>query len=176
MAFRKDRTTAAQTAANVAGNVTAALVSAGQVTTADAAAEAAVSVFTALFAQLSPVVDADNVIFAEQDSLEAAKPRSAPRSGYRPSTPSAPQANGKTKFKGDAAAARALDLTFGKFKGVTLGNLEVMPASEAKDYGHGEGDKPGKTYLIWLSKNENNEYVAEAAQLILEDLKASSDA
>ena len=69
-----------------------------------------------------------------------------------------------------------MELNFGKFKGITLAELEAMPASEAANYGHGEGDKPGKTYLVWLSKNENNVYAAEAAQLILEDLKSSSDA
>jgi hypothetical protein len=170
MGFRKDKTTAAQTAANDAATITAALVSAGQVADAQGAADAAVLIFDALFERLAPVVEADNLVFAEQD---AAAPAASPNRGA-----SRPQGGGSSGGTIDAASARSTALTFGKFKGVTLGELEGMSASEGEKYGHTTKDGKGKTgltYLEWLATNENNDYMAKRATAILDARKASSD-
>jgi len=171
MGFRKDKTTAAQTASNTAGVITAANIAATDGMTASAAAKYAVTVFEALFEVLSPVVDADNKLFAEQEEAAPA-PKSSGGSKTKSSGGSGRSGGGK-KFTLDEALE--LELNSGKFKGQTLGDVYNMDADEAAEYGHREGEA-GKSYVKWLTTEKNpNSYTRDAALALIAGKKASSD-
>lgn len=56
----------------------------------------------------------------------------------------------------------------GKFAGETVRKVLGLSASEAAEYGYGEGDKSGRDYIKWLSTNEKNPFMARRAALVLE--------
>jgi hypothetical protein len=169
MGFRKDKTTAAQTAANVAGAVTAANIAATDGMTATAAAKYVVTVFEALFEQLGPVVEADNLVFAEQDEVAPVRKSTTRSSG---STSSGSTGGGK-KFTAEEAAE--LVLNSGKYKKQTLGAVYQMDADEAAEYGAREGEG-GKEYVQWLTTEKNpNSYTRDAAKALIAGRRASSD-
>jgi hypothetical protein len=171
MGFRKDKTTAAQTAANVAGAVTAANIAATDGMTASAASKYVNTIFEGLFELLAPVVDADNEVFAAQD--EAAPAAKAASSGGKRSTGGAKTSGTGKKFT--LEEAMELELNSGKFKGQTLGDVYAMDEDEAAEYGHREGE-PGKSYVKWLTTEKNpNSYTRDAAKAIIAGKKASSD-
>jgi hypothetical protein len=171
MAFRKDKTTAAQTAANVAGAVASAALTKGVVQHADEAAENAVVVFDALFERLGPVVEADNIVFAEAEGESAAKP--AKSGGNRSTSGSRTRktsGGGRKGGRGKVTLEDALstELIYGAFEGVTLGNLVNISVDEAEEsYGYGEGERDGRDYIAWLAGDTNeNEYTQLRARLI----------
>lgn len=168
MAYIKDKTGVRQTATNAAVNLVTAFVGAGFIETQAKALDEFLTIRNGIFDDLAAVVDQDNAAFAEAE-------KNAPPKKSWGGKPKGGSGGGGKVFKGNAEAAANLELNFGKFKGVTLGNVAAMSADEAAEYGHGEGDKPGLTYVKWLSTNENNKYAAEAAALVLEARKASSD-
>lgn len=158
MAFRKDRTTAAQTAANVAGGIVSALVSAQDITAKDVEAKL-VSVFDAIFERLGPVVDADNLVF---EAAEAAAPAKSTTSS---SSSSSSKPKGEKKFT--LEEARDLVLARGVFKDLTMGEVYDMDAAEAGTHGHREGEA-GATYVRWLSTEANkNGFTRAAAKAIV---------
>ena len=170
MAYRKDQTTVAQTAANTSATVVAALVTAGVIQDVETAKAEFDSIRTSTFADLIQVVAEDNKVFA---AAEAAAP--AKRSSSK---------GGGDKGPVTVEMARATQLTFGKFAGaedengkktpgVSLGELETMTKAQTAEYGYETGN--GLAYMKYLSTNENNEFIAKRALLILEDRKASSD-
>ena len=172
--FRKDRTGVAQTAANNAGTVVAALVTAGVITDIETAKSEFASIQESIYAVLGPVVDADNELFAKVD---AETPAAKPRGG----------SSGGSKSTGSSTItveeARGCALGFGKFgskddegkaNGVTLGELEGFTKSQCEEYEYTSGN--GIKYLEYLAKNENNDFMARRAKVILEARKATSDA
>lgn len=166
MGFRKDKTTVAQTAANAAATVTAALVTAGCIQDPEAADEYFNSLWTRVFGLLGVVVDTDNDMFAEQEEKEKKAPSR--------------RAWSKGKAKGTSITfedAAATALGFGKFgskdengqpSGVTLGELLNMSEADCAKYGY-DGD--GIKYLKYLEKNEGNRYIARRAHIVLEALR-----
>jgi hypothetical protein len=167
--FRKDKTTAAQTAANVAGQVTSALVAQGSLDNgADAAAEAVVHIFNELFAVMGPVVDADNALFAE---VEAATPAPAPKaSGGSKGSSSRGRKTGGGKG-GDITLEDALNLELtgrGVFAGETLRDVLSLSTEQCdSDYGYGDGEKDGRDYIAYLATERNkNGYTRERARII----------
>lgn len=168
MAFIKDKTGVRQTATNAATTLVTAFVQAGFISDQETALSNFETIRDNIFTDLAAVVDADNATFAEAEKNAPAKSKGS--WGSKPKSVS-----GGKAFKGTAAQAADMELNFGKFKGCTLGSVASMTADEAAEYGHGEGDKPGLTYVKWLATNENNKYAAEAAALVLEARKASSD-
>lgn len=157
--FRKDKTTGAQTALNAAGSVTAALVTAGKVTTLPKAIEALVSLFEAGLEGISPIVDADNELFA---AVEAAAP----------AAPAAKSSGGGAKraSKGGAKpadAAGSLSMNSGPFKGQTIEDIYGFDAETAREqYGYTRGE--GADYVSYLSTEENpNSYTRDAATAFL---------
>lgn len=171
MAFRKDKTTAAQTAFNAGAAVAAGLAASGSITTGDEALAVIKTIAEGLFGEsttLAAVVDGDNKLFAETEAAAPAAKKSYSPSGT--STNSGPKVT--------LEDARATVFNFGKFKGQALGDVYDMPASKAQEFGHGEGDKAGKTYVQWLAKttDEKTGFMRRRAQVILESARESSDA
>lgn len=169
MGFRKDQTTAAQTAANVAGVIVSSLVAAGVVKTAAAASKATLEVFQTLFGDettLQAVVIADNEVFAAQDDAAPAK-----SSGSKTSSKSTSKSNKAISLED----ARSMELKSGKFKGVTLGEVYDMSADEAAEYNHRDGER-GRTYITWLATDKNpNDFTRKFAAALLAGVKADGD-
>lgn len=152
-----------QTAVNAATTLASAYVNAGLVSTIEEAKSAFDSERTSIFELLKAVPNAE-----------------APRSG---GSYGGQRRSGGGGGSVTAADARMVVLKFGKFgpadrvdgtrfEGFTLGELEAMSAEEAEKYKPGNG--PGVKYLEWLSKNEQNPFIAKRAKAILDDRKASS--
>lgn len=162
MAFRKDKTTAAQTSANVAGEVTSALIATGAIKTSKTAAAAVVEVYTALFAELGPVVEEDNAGFEE---AEKAGGGSKPSGGSKKSYKKDDDEDGtNSEDPGD------IKLKGGKFKGCTFREVFEMGVEEAGDtYGHREGEA-GATYIEWLATSSNpNKWTRDKAKAFLKN-------
>ena len=166
MAFRKDQTGVAQTAANTAATVVAAAIGAGIITDMDAAKAEFDSIRAATFEDLKQVVEADNQVFAEAEANAPAPQRrsyggGSKSGGYAP--PSLDQ-------------ALSCDLSFGKFKGVTLGELAEMTSEQTAEYGYETGN--GVKYLTYLSTLDKvedgkkpNTFIASRAKVVLESLR-----
>lgn len=165
--FRKDRTTAAQTSANVSGAVTGALIAAGIITTTEAAKEAVVDIFEALFDRLGPVVDADNELFAAVEAEAAAADASKPKSTKAAARQ---QAKAQTGDGEDSEDLGDIVLKSGKFKGCTLREVYMMSPEEASAYGHRPGE-PGLTYIKWLATAGNpNKWTRARAEAFLAEM------
>ncbi len=147
--FRKDKTTAAQTSANVAGGVTQSLIAAGLITDVAEAKAAVVELTESLLGVLGPVVDADNALFAE---VEAA----------------APATTSKSKAKSNSAGSGSndvgsLELNSGKFAGQTIAAVYEMDEETASSqFAYAKG--PGSAYIKWLTTQANpNPYTRDKA-------------
>jgi hypothetical protein len=168
MAFQKDKTTAAQTAANGAAEIVAALVTAGVLKTTAKADEYFDARFTATLDLLDPIVEADNEMFREQagsgdGETSTKKRRSSKSSGSR--------SNGKITVK----QARELELNGGMFKGLTLGEVVDMSADDAEEYGAREGQS-GKNYVKFLASTKNrNAFVRKFAKVLVAPKKAADE-
>ncbi len=128
--YRQLKTSAGQTAANAAVQLVAAKLGEGG-TVIDAFNE----LFDAVFAKLSPIVDADNALLeAQEGAAPAAKKASSSKNP------------GDTLFTG------------GKFKGKTIAEVFAMDEATAKsDFGHQYGD--GASYItgyVATAKNSND--------------------
>lgn len=178
--FRKDRTTAAQTAANSSAQVTAALVTAGVITDADEAMEFNGRLYAQTFSELGSVVEQDNEMFAK---VEAEAPKSSGRSGgSRKSGGSKGKSGSGRKVNGVPVLddPGSMELKFGAFKGLSLYEVYDLDGDQCADYGYPKNDpgsKSGRDYVLWVSKNEdeNAEYARAQALAFLEDRRASSD-
>ncbi len=169
MTFQKDYTTVAQTAANAASVVTAALITAKVITDQDDASAYLSETQEALFDTLSAVVKSDNEMFKAEDTGKSTKPAgqhkrsTGGRSGGRKSSGGG--------FPGSLKDALALELNSGAFEGVTIAKVLDLSAEEADDdYAYGDGDKSGADYIAWLASDMNkNTYTRAAAALVAED-------
>jgi hypothetical protein len=161
MAFRKDKTTAAQTAANVAGNVAAAALTVGAVER-EGVVELVLETFDALFSRMSPIVEEDNAGFAAAEAASPA-PAASARSGK---TGGGSRGNGNRKP--DLEFARTMTLKGGAFGGVTLeGLLDIDAETAEAEYGYGDGERGGREYLSWLASDKNTyDYTRERARLV----------
>lgn len=183
MAFQKDKTTAAQTATNVAGGIVSALVAAGHVESAKEAASAVETIFVAVFGEdttLAAVVEADNLNFIAQDGGGSEKParKSSGGSSSRSSgTKSRAKTGGGSRGRGKGGSSITLEdaldmeLNFGAFEGEKLGALLDFDTNTCdSDYGYGDGERDGTDYISWLASDSNqNEYVQRRARLIADD-------
>lgn len=159
--FRKDKTTAAQTAANAAAEVVKARIQSGDFGNTDAVNEALLSHFDALFGRLGPVVESDNALF---EATEAAAPAasSAPKKN-KPEVAVDPNTPGDTIFLG------------GKFKNCTIKDVYEMDEETAKtQYKHPYG--AGSTYITnYVATEKNtNETTRAAAQAFLASIKQAA--
>lgn len=168
--FRKDRTTAAQTAANGAATVTASLVTAGVIDNEDTALAFHAKLYSQTFAELGGVVDADNAMFAE---VEASQPKQANRGSQR-------SGGGNSGGSKSSKPAGEVELIFGAFKGLTLNEVYDLGEEQCAEYGYPKADpgsKTGRDYIVWLSKNEDEKasFIRGKALELLETKRASSD-
>ena len=151
-----------QTAVNVSATLVAAYAQAGLITTIEEADAKFESTRSATFELLG-----------EQSNDEPKRSSGGGRPGGT-SGGGNKQGGGK-QFTADEA--RAIDLIFGKFKGVTLGDLENMTGSDCADYGYGDGEKTGVQYLKYLANNDDpkGSFIKKAATAILDERRASSE-
>ena len=165
MAFRKDRTTAAQTAANVAGNVTAALIAQGSVGSLQEAANAVDGLFGVLFARLGPVVDSDNEVFAAAEASEGAS-----SSRTRSSNRYAKTGGGEDGPAPTLESALSMKMKGGAFEGKALADILNISAQEAdEDHAYGDGKRGGREYIAWLASPRNkNKHTRDRALLVAE--------
>jgi hypothetical protein len=170
MGFRKDRTTSANTAIMTAGGIVSSLIEAGKVTTLPKAAEAFELLFDAALAKATPVVDADNALFAEVEAAEAADRKARPAAKASSGTKS----SGGSKKSGGGQkpqdAGGTLTMNSGPFKGETIEDIYGLDEDTAKDnFGYTRG--AGSAYVEYLSTDENpNEYTRAAAGAFLEQV------
>ena len=175
MAFRKDKTGVAQTAANTAATLVSAYVAAGLITEVSEATAQFDSIRAATFADLEKVVDADNEVFAAAEAAAPAQRRSGGSGGGSKGSDTPPTLE----------QALATRVKFGKFagpegpdgkktEGLSLAEIVELTGAQCAEYGHGDGDKTGLSYITWMSKNQDNPKMAAKAALILEARKASS--
>lgn len=168
MAFVKDKTGAAQTAANASATVIAAF--ADSFKSFDDAVVAFNELRTQVFEELAVVVDADNAVFAANDNGGTSKPAKSSGSSSR---------SGKTFARksgsngGSIGLKDALDmeLNFGAFGGETLETVLNLSADDADEqYGYGDGERSGRDYVTWLASDKNkNEYVQKRARVIADE-------
>lgn len=166
MSYRKDKTTVAQTAANDAAQVVAALITAGVIGDVDGAVSALSTIQGSLFELLAPVVDTDNALFAEVEASQpAAKPRASggSRSG-----------GGSTVVETDGSTV----VSFGAFKdkGLTIADVFALSADEASAITDGGYAKAGSEYITWMQGNDKNPYMQKRATAFLDNIRAGSDA
>ena len=156
--FRKDKTTGAQTALNAAGVVTAQLVATGVVKTTGAAVKALGELFDAGFEKVAPVTDADNALFAE---VEKAAPKADPKAKSK-TTSKSKDDDGPT-FKGDADEAAAMEFNSGKFKGLSIKEVDDLDEEDASAYDY---NGPGSEYLDFIGSDKNkNPYTRSAVRI-----------
>ena len=155
--FRKDKTTGAQTALNVAGEVTAALVAAGKVTTVAKAVDALGELFAQGFDQVGPVVDADNEVFAAVDAAGGGSKPKAEKKASSKSDDDGPQ------FKGDADEAGEMAFKTGKFKTLTIAEVDALDKEDAEAYDYSGS---GSDYLDFIGSDKNkNSYTRSAVTI-----------
>lgn len=162
--FRKDKTTAAQTSANVAGSVVTALIEKGEVDLEDSIGTLE-AVFDSVFARIAPVVDSDNALFAETEAADPAPARERKTSGGSRSSSSS---SGKPQFKGTLKDAYKMAFKGGAFEGVTLKQLLDIDADTAdSEYDYGDGERGGREYIAWAASDKNDwDYTRVAARLV----------
>lgn len=176
MAFRKDKTGAAQTAANAAATLVSAF--AESFDDFDAAIAAYHDLRSDIFDDLGEVVDADNEVFAAAEKADGGS-KSSGRSNKRSSGSGSKRNTRKTGgrrgggsgFKGDLDDALNMKLKFGAFEGETLQTvLEADVDTCDDDYGYGDGERDGRDYISWLAGDSNeNDFVRTAARLVADE-------
>lgn len=169
MAFVKDKTGSAQTAANASATVIAAF--ADQFKTFDDAVEAFNSLRSEVFEDLAKIVDADNAVFAANDSGPAPKKSYGGTKSNGGSSRSGKTRGGSGGGSISLGDALDMELNFGAFGGETLKTVLALSADEAEeDYGYGDGERSGRDYITWLASDKNkNEYVQKRARVIADD-------
>lgn len=111
----------------------------------------------------------------EKPASSGSKSRSSKTGGG--SKRSSSKGGGKGGGKVTLKAAQEMELNFGAFEGVALGDLVDIGVDEAEDdYGYGDGERDGKDYLSWLASDRNkNEYARVRARLVAEDAGVDFD-
>lgn len=175
MAYRQLFTGIKQTAYNVAGSVVAAEIAAGLISAKEVQARL-LEIAGMLFEDLSEVVESDNKLLEAEDARDAAsKPRSGGSNYWKGGGQGRSFGGGGGKSL-TPQSARETTLNFGAFKGLTLGEVFDMSAADAAGYGYGDGNKTGKQYVTWLSKNEDNKFMQDRAKVLIEGARSQSDA
>lgn len=171
--FRKDKTGAAQTAANAAAQLVSAF--AGSFDAFGDAVEAYNELREDIFKDLAKTVDADNEMFAEAEKggggsrSSSRRERTSKREGKTGSRGRKSSGGGKSSISLDDALN--MELNFGAFEGVTLGELLDKDAEECdEEFAYGDGERDGTDYLAWLASDKNkNEFVQRRARIIADE-------
>ncbi len=72
--------------------------------------------------------------------------------------------------------AKTMVVTFGMYKGLTLGDVLLMSREEAVSYTNGKAKGPGIEYVKWLAANTDpkNAHVTARAKLLLDNYNQQS--
>lgn len=172
MTFQKDKTGAAQTAANAAATVVAAFSDSFK--NFDAAVEAYNELRESIFTDLATIVDEDNEMFKANDtggSKSSGSRRESKTGGGSKRSSGGSRKGGGSSSKVTLDDALDLVLNFGAFEGEKLGDILGFDADQCDDdYGYGDGERDGRDYIKWLAgRNNKNEYVQRRARLIADD-------
>jgi hypothetical protein len=156
-----DRVFRAQTATNAAATVTAAMVSAGVIGAGDSAV-----------AEKFSAVRAEALEFLDNIAASSPAPAQQQQRGGGQRRQGGGQGSSIT-----LEASLAMDLTGGKFKGKTLGELLKMSAQEAFDtYGYQDRDgnpRSGRDYVDYLASELNpNEFSRRRAIKVIEGVRS----
>jgi hypothetical protein len=158
MAYGPSRTSALQTAYNAAATIVAAELSAGLIASSENVLVELAALKDTIFGEISAVVEEEDVSAAVNSGTYGLPNGGGSSRGFNP--PSSKDEALNTK------------LTFGKFKGLTIG--ETMQLSDQQAAGYGYVDKAGnpKTglqWLEWVSKNDKPEAarIRAAAEMAL---------
>ncbi len=167
MAFVKDKTGSAQTAANASATLVAAF--ADQFGNFDEAVDAYNTLRESLFEELGKVVDADNAAFAAADT--GSKPAAKSNGGSRSNGGTKRSSGGGSKRGGGSISlddALGMEISWGAFEGETLGTILNLTAEQCDEtYGYGEGERSGRDYMTWLASDSNAvDYVRNRAAVI----------
>jgi hypothetical protein len=167
MAFRKDKTGSAQTAANAAAVVVSAYTdSFGNF---DEAVKAFHTLRGEIFSDLSLVVDADNKVFEEAEASSPAPKSSGSRERKTGGKSRAKNSSGSW-FKGDLGDAKELKLKFGAFEGESLEAVLGFDADTCdEEYGYGDGNRDGRDYIKWLASDKNENIGLQVAARLIAD-------
>jgi hypothetical protein len=120
-----------------------------------------------IFAYLDEAAKADDAQYEGDGSDEKS---SSKRSGKTGGSKGKGSKNGKGG-KLTLSAAKDMELNFGAFEGVTLGELVDIDTEKAEeDFDYGDGERDGRDYLSWLASDRNkNEFARARAQLVADD-------
>lgn len=172
--FRKDRTTAAQTAANSAATLTAARVANGELKGV-AVDKALVASYKALFGSdelLSAVVESDNKVFAAVEAEGGGAASKSPTKSAAKTTKTAAKSGAASGKQQPTDNPGALAFNKGKYAGLTIEEVAALSEEEVIARGGREGDT-GLNYIEWTSTDANpNEYMRKAAQAFLAEQAA----
>lgn len=155
-----------QTAVNTAATVTAALIGVGEIPSGEVSEEFG-KIRDETFAYLNGLADQDDAAY------EAAGPKTETRpasGGAAKKTGGAKRASSGPRKGPNLEDSRTLELNFGAFEGVKLGDLLDISAEEADaDYAYGDGERSGRDYLAWLASDKcSRDFVRVRARLIAE--------
>lgn len=164
MAYTTSKTSALQTAIKASVDIGLALLNAGIVTSRDDL-DKVMSDYQEMFtAQLYPLVDADNELARSQPSqYRGSRSNTGGGGGAPPSRPI------------DAAEAADVVLNFGVFKGLTLGQVYLLTADEAKRYAASQGKdykRTGADWLKWVADQTDDPqkgFIAKRAKAVLDN-------
>lgn len=173
MAFVKDKTGSAQTAANASAVVVAAF--ADSFKSFDDAVEAYNALRSDIFDELAAIVDADNEKFAANDS--GAKSNGASRSSNGRAKGGSSRGSKTSKGKSSKGSSISLEdalgmtLNYGAFEGETLETVLGLSVDECEDdYGYGDGERDGRDYIGWMASDKNqNDFTQRRARVIADE-------
>lgn len=155
MAYRVSKTSALQTAVKAATDIAIAELSAGLITSHEDLMESQQTMQERFREELYEEVDRDNAAI-DLDAI------TAPRGG-------GPGGGSRTPLSASEAADKTIN--FGKFKGLTFGQVYAMDEHEASNFTGGGYVKSGQDYLRWCAANKDAKarFAKEAAQLVLDN-------
>ncbi|MEM2973347.1 MAG: hypothetical protein QXS50_04275 [Candidatus Caldarchaeum sp.] len=155
MAYRVSKTSALQTAIKAAVDIAIAELNAGLVNNHDEVMALVDSLKQQFTDELYPMVEEDN-------ALQAASDAAASRS-----------TGGSSRPPVSLQDALNTVLNFGAFKGLTLGDVANMDATETATYTQGKYSKSGVEWLKWAAGNKDPKaaFIRVRAQKVLDSLQ-----
>lgn len=155
MAYRVSKTSALQTAVKAAVDIALAELNAGLITDHDGVMNLIGELRDDFATQLFEEVDRDNALL---DAEAISTPRRGGGGG-----------GGNKPFSADEAADTVLN--FGKFKGLTLGQVYGMTDTECAAYTQGAYSKAGADWLRWAAANKDPKagFIRPRAQAVLDN-------
>lgn len=156
MAYRVSKTSALQTAVKASVDIAIAELNAGLITSHDELLERQDELKVGFQSELYDEVDRDNAAI-DLDAITGTSSRGGGGQNNRKPL--------------SAAEAANTTVNFGKFKGLTFGQVYHMDDQETAAYTSGGYTKSGQDYLRWCAANKDPKakFAANAAQQVLDN-------